>query len=137
MDARLGRGVALDLASWIGFRGDRLDRGPLGDRGLRPGCAACDRGVDHGAGQTRLAAERAIDGLDRDPGLRRERRHRDAPVAVRPELRAGRRDDVAPGLGHLFRTPGGAIGAPGLDVVGHFVRMILARNRLCTTVSVA
>ena len=130
MDAGLRRRVALHLATRIGLLDDGADRRPILHGDLSARRATGHSGIDDRLEEARLAAEGAIDRLHPNAGLARDDGHRHGDVAVIAEQRPGRGDDVATRLRRLLGADGRPVSAAGLDILDHFVRMILASIRI-------
>ena len=81
---------------------------------------AAQEQVPERAQQAALGLEGDVDGLERDAGLGRDRRHRRRGVALPLEQPLGRLEDVAAGRGGLLAAARRVVAALGLDRLGHF-----------------
>jgi hypothetical protein len=123
LDPRLGGRVQGHRPAGVRLLDDRAYRRTLlHGRGGAPG-AARHGGLDDRLEQPGLAAERPVDRLHGDARLGGEHRQRRARIAAITKQPAGRGQDVVPGGCGLGGTVIRAVAAPGLDFLGHFMRI--------------
>jgi hypothetical protein len=94
VDSGLGVGVALQLATWVGFFDDRPDGWALLDGDLCAGDTACDCFLDDGLEQAGLPPNPRVDRLDHHTRGVGDRRQRGPGVSAVKECVTGSGQDV-------------------------------------------